>query len=190
MNKIEEYDKQLVEDIRKLKRHISEEEELAREYMQIYGAPERVVEKVIQKAHSGGRRISFTGDASSVNHLAKWLNDMTRVYEAFPFRIRMGYFMSTKMHVIMEDSWLFFNTCMLTDDERREYAKYWQATFRLNYVSKEAGVYNYYPTSELMRFISQMLVKYKAEDVLSKDEYVDEKMRQAWDALEWNYKRE
>jgi len=190
MNKLEEYDQQLVEDISKLERHVSEEEELAREYMRIYGATERVVEEVTQKARSEDRRISSTGSASSVNHLAEWLKDMTHVYEAFPFRIRMGYFMGTKIHAIMEDSWLLFNTCPLTDEERREYAKYWQTTFRLNYVSKEASVYNYYPTSELMKFISQMLIKYKAEDVLSENEYIDEKMQPAWVSLEWNYKGE
>jgi len=190
MNKIEEYDQQLGEDISKLERHIAEDEELAREYMQVYGATERVVEKVIQKVRSEDRRISLIGSASSVNHLVEWLKDMAPVYEAFPFRTRMGYFMGTKMHVIMEDSWLFFNTYPLTDEERRGYTKYWQATFRLNYVSKEADVYNYYPTSELMRFTSQMLTKYKAEDVLSENEYVDEKMQPAWDSLEWNYKGE
>ena len=190
MNKIEEYDQQIGEDISKFEHYVLREEELAREYMQIYGATEKVVNEVIQKARSEDRHISINGSASSINHLAKWLKEIAPVYKAFPFRVRLGHFMGTKMHIIMGGSSSFFNTCSLTDEERKEFAKHWNATLHLNYVSQEAGVYNWYPPAELMNFMAKMLLKYKAEDVLSEDEYYDEKMSSAWAWLEKERKRE
>ena len=188
MNKIEEYDEQLKEDINKLERHVSQEEELAKDYMRSYDTSEKVIKEVTKKARLEGNRISFFSDASSVNHLAETLLDIMDIYKAFPFRVGTGYFMGTKLQLILEDSWAFFDTRPLTDYERIEYVKYWQDTFRLNYVSKEASVYNYYPTVELMKFISKILIQYKVEDVSSIDEYYDENMKQAWDSLEWNFK--
>jgi pterin-4a-carbinolamine dehydratase len=187
-NKIEEFDEQLKEDIKKLEKYVYQQEELAKDYMRSYDTSEKVIEEVVQKAHKEGKRISFFGDVSSVNQLAETLIEMDDIYKSFPFRVSMGYFMGTKSHLIFEESWAFFDTRPLTDDERIEYVNYWQDTYLLNYVSKEASVYNHYPTIELMKFISKMLRKYTIEDVSSMDEYYDENMKRARDSLEWNYK--
>jgi hypothetical protein len=52
-------------------------------------------------------------------------------------------------------------------------------------VAKEGGVYNHYPTAELVNFVARMLLKYRREEVLSEQEISDEGMKSAQNSLEW-----
>ena len=175
-NRIEEYDKELMEDIEMLKKHISKEEDIQKEFMRSYGAPEKTIEEVVRKARIEGRPISFDGSSESIVRIQTFLTEMIPIYKEFPFRVwtrEVELFRPEETNVIIEDDWLLFDTRPLNSDERKEYAKQWEATRVLNYTPNQIPVYKWYPNTELMRFIGNMLKKYGTSSVLTKDEYRD-----------------
>jgi hypothetical protein len=180
--RIEEYDQDLLEDIERLKRHISKEEDIQKEFMRSHGASEKIVEEVAQKARMEGRPISFDGSNRNVLRIQTFLTEMAPIYKAFPFRVwtRQQLFIPAETNVITEDDWLRFDTRILDDEERRDYAKQWEATRVLNYTPNQIPVYKWYPNTELMRFVAKMLMKYGSRSVLTKDEYRDINMNAVW----------
>jgi len=193
LNRIEDYDSTLLEDIQRLENHVSKAEELAKEYMRVYGTPEKTIDEVASKAWDEDRPISIDGSGSSVFRLLKFLKDMAPVYTDFPFRLRMGdYFVTglgTEVCVVTRDDEFVFNTRPLNDEERKEYLNHWNATQQLNYAGREGSVYRWYPTAELVKFIAKMMTKYNAGDVLTKNVYHDEKLGALWEK-EWSTLRE
>lgn len=196
MTKIAEYDKELLEDIEHLKQYISEEEELAKDFMRASGAPEKTIEQVVQKGRIEGRPISSDGSGGAAFRILKFLEEMISAYKAFPFRVwtRWISFQSPETHVISENEWLIFNTCPLNNEDRRNYAEHWQATRKLNYgtdpqnLAAPVATHKCHPTLELMRFIAKMLTKYNANQVLARKAKYDEKMGAIWKELfdkEW-----
>jgi len=185
LNRIEDYDSTLLEDIQRLENHVSKAEELAKEYMRVYGTPEKTIDEVASKAWDEDRPISIDGSGSSVFRLLKFLKDMAPVYTDFPFRLRMGDYFVTglgmEVRVATRDEEFIFDTRPLNDEERKEYLDHWNATHQLNYAGREAYVYRWYPTAELMRFVRKMLTKYSNGDLLTKEEYRDEKMTALWE---------
>lgn len=181
--RIEEYDQELLEDIERLKRHIRKQEDTQKEFMRSYGASEKTVSEVAQKARMEDRPISFDGSSRNVLRIQTFLTEMAPIYKAFPFRAwtRLQLFIPAETNVITKDDWLRFDTRILDDEERRDYAKQWEATRVLNYSPNQIPVYKWYPTPELMRFVEDMLNKYGATSVLTKDEYSDENMKSAWE---------
>jgi len=182
-NRIEEYDQELLEDIERLKKHISKEEDIQKEFMRSYGAPEKTIEEVVQKARIEGRPISFDGSSESIVRIQTFLTEMISIYKEFPFRVwtrGVELFRPEETNVITEDDWLLFDTRPLNSDERKECAKQRKATRVFNYTSKQIPVFRWYPNTELMRFVAKMLTKYSTS-VLTKDEYWDANMKDAWE---------
>ena len=63
--KIEEYDEELLTNIGRLKKDISEEENSQKDFMRSYGAPEKMIEEVARKARNEGRPISSGGSSNT-----------------------------------------------------------------------------------------------------------------------------
>lgn len=180
--KIEEYDQELREDTERLKKHISKEEKIAKEFMRSYGALEKTTEEVVRKVRNEGSPISLFASNEDILRLQTFLTEMVQVYKAFPFRVwtrQEPFLIPAETNVITKDDWFRFDTRPLDDEERTEYAKQWEATRVLNYTPSQIPVYKWYPTPELMRFVGDMLKKYGANSVLTKDEYRDENMKSA-----------
>lgn len=183
-NRIEEYDKELLKDIERLKKHISKEEDIQKEFMRSYGAPEKTIQEVVRKARIEGRPISFDGSSRNVLRIQTFLAEMVPIYKAFSFRVwtrREPFLIPAETNVITKDDWLRFDTHPLDNEERVEYAKQWEATRELNYTPNQIPVYKWYPNSELMRFVENMLKKYGTSSLLTKDEYIDDNMKSAWE---------
>ena len=184
-NRIEEYDRDLLGDIERLKKHILKEEDTQREFMRSYGTPEETVEEVVRKARNEGRPIAMFGSSSDILRIQTFLAEMVPVYKIFPFRVRtrrIELFQPTTTNVITEDDRLILDTRPLDSEERREYAKQWRATSALNYVPNPPNRFpwfKWYPSRELMTFVANMLVKY-GTSVLTKDEYWDANMNDTW----------
>jgi hypothetical protein len=181
--RIEEYDKELLEDIERLKKYISKEEDIGKELMRGYGAPEDTVSKVAGKARNEGRPIGSFGSNEDVLSIQTFLAEMGPVYKAFPFRLLA--FLPELPHpartnVITEDDWAIFDTRLLNNEERGEYAKQWWATRMLNYTPSQIPVYRLYPNMELVKFVEKMFTKYGTNSVLTKEEYIDENMTSVW----------
>jgi len=77
--------------------------------------------------------------------------------------------------VILEDNSLLFDTRVLNDEERREYAKQLEAISKLHYYTGIHTLYKWYPTAELMSFVSIMLKKH-GTSVLTESDYRDTNM--------------
>jgi len=193
LNRIQDYDSTLIEDIQKLKEYVEKAEELGKEYMRVYGASEKMIEEVSSKARDEDRPISTDGSGAIVYELLEFLRVMVKVYSNFAFRLRMGdYFVTrlgTQVRVVTEDDEFIFNTRTLDDDERKKYLNHWNATQQLNYVGKNANVYWYYPTEELVKFVAEMMTKYSKETIVSKSDYHDEKLSILWNQ-EWENTKE
>jgi hypothetical protein len=184
--KIEEYDQELMEDIKRLKEHISKEEDIQKEFMRSYGASEKTVEEVVRKARIDGRPISSDGSSRNILRIQTFLAEMIPVYKTFPFRVwirQEPFLIPAETNVITKDDWLRFDTRPLDNEERIEYAKQWKASRVLNYTPNQIPVYKWYPNPELMRFVGDMLKKYGTSSVFTKDEYRDANMKAAWEAL-------
>ncbi len=174
-NKIEEYDRELLEDIWYIDRRISEEEKSAKDFMMAYDTDEDTIEAVAQARRNEGSPITGSLYFSSRDALRRraFLVKMVPVYKKFPFRVWTRYVSFTippETNVFTEDSWLIFDTRPLDSEERAEYAKQWEATRVLN--EMPIDIYHmagrWYPNRKLMRFVANMLEKYGADTVLTK----------------------
>ncbi len=182
--KIDEYDQELLEDIERLKKHILEDEEIAKDFMRGGGLPEKGIEDVARKARNEGRPISIVGSNRDIVPILTFLTGVVPVYKAFPFRAwtrEKIFVIPAETNVITKDDWLRFDTRPLDNDERGEYANQWKATRLLNYAPSQIPLYKWYPNTELMKFVEKMLMKYGHSKVLTKDEYRDENMTPAWE---------
>jgi len=182
--KIEEYDQELLDDIQGLQKRVNEAEDTAKEFMQAYGTPEKTINEVVRKAQNEDRPISLDSTSAVVSPISNFLREMASIYRSFYFRcwISKDIFQLGETNIVTSDGWYLFNTCSLNDDERREYAKQWEATRKRNYSFTPIPVYKGYPTLELMRFVGNMLKKYGTGSVLTEDEYIDANMKAAWEA--------
>ncbi len=181
--KIEEYDKELLEDIERLKKYISKEEEIGKELMRDYGMPKDTVNKLATQARNEGKPVAIFGSNEDILSIQAFLAEMAPVYKFFPFRLlafppELPH--PARTNVITEDNWAMFDTRPLDNEERREYAKQWWATRMLNYTSSQIPVYRLYPNMELVKFIEKMFTKYGTNSVLTKEEYIDENMTSLW----------
>jgi len=89
------------------------------------------------------------------------------------------------IQIIREDDSFWFNTTTLSDQERIKFVEYMHALFRIYHNESYWGIYHCYPSLELVRFVAEMLIKYKAEQLLSKEPKEDERAWKLWREIPW-----
>ena len=167
MNLIEKYDKKSMEDIAKLKKASSDGEDMAREMMRSYGTDEHVIDKVTDDARQKGKPINWLyGSSESIINLADYVETVILVYQPFPFRVDISKF-KPDCSIIFENFTHTINEKVLTIEESEVLLRLMLDITNINFIGWEtATVATYYPTSELMSFIANLILKYDPGDLL------------------------
>lgn len=148
--------------------------------MRANGASEKTIKEVAQKARMEGGSIAvLAGYSNKLPRIQTFLTEMAPIYKAFSFRAwTRPWIIPAGTNIITKDVWLIFDTRPLDNEERIEYAKQLKATWELNCNPGQLPG-RWYPNSELMRFVENMLKKYGTSSALTKDQYIDDKI--AWE---------
>jgi len=164
---VEEYDEQLKEDIAKLEKASTEGENMAQDLMRSYGTEESVVEKVARDARKRGEPIHWEyGSSKHMLDLMEWLNTMLSIYQSFPFRISISRFFPSNCDVVFGNLRRSINQEALTIKESEVLLRLMLEVMHVNYIGWEAAnIASYYPTSELMSFTANLIIKYNPDDL-------------------------
>ena len=188
MNTIDRYDEGLTYDITRLEVYIDKQEEEAKQQMEMDGCPREAVELITEEHRAKGEHLPstyFVSPASLVSdELLRALRDLHQVIKHFPFRI---YFKPTivspifhdplSIQVITKDGESWLNTTTLTANERKTLVEHISKVIDLNMYWGYYSMEHCYPTVELMRYTSEMLMKYKMEHISSNNN-IDDKAAQ------------
>ena len=175
MSLIQKYDEKLREDIAKLEKAIAKGEDMARDLMRSYGTEESVVEKVTRDARRRGEPIHWEyGSSKSMLDFMEWIDTMGSVYQSFPFRIDTSSVYSMDCDVVFEDFCCSINQEALTIKESEVLLRLMLEVTDINYIGWNALIASsYYPTSELMSFTANLMIKYEPDDLFKPS--IDEK---------------
>lgn len=167
MSLIDKYDEELMEDIAKLRQAAVEGENMARDLMLSYGTEEKVVEKIIKDARKDGKPVHWEyGSSKHIVDLKEWLEEMRPVYKFFPFRISMSRFNPFDCGIVSEKLHCSINQKALTVKEAEVMLRLVHDVMRINYTGSEtAKVFRWYPTSELMNFTANLIIKYNPNEL-------------------------
>lgn len=182
MNLIDKYDEELMEDITKLEQALAEHENLARDFMSSYGAKGSVVEEVIINGRRRGEPVTEPpGIGKRTIDLMKWLESMRPVYQSFPFRISISRFSPFDCDAIFENFPRSINQKTLTPKESEVLLRFMREVMHINYIGWEvASIASFYPTSELMRFTANLILKYNPGDLFKPLNNDNENITTAW----------
>jgi HEAT repeat protein len=164
---IEKYDEGLKEDIAKLEKASAEGENMARDFMRSYGTEESVVEKVARDAQKRGEPIHWEyGSSKHMLDLMEWIDTIGSEYKPFPFRISISRFFPSDCDMVFENSRFSINQEALTIKESEVLKRLMLEVMHINYIGWEAAkIASYYPTSELMSFTANLMIKYNPDDL-------------------------
>ncbi|MFC1956945.1 hypothetical protein ACFLVY_01435 [Chloroflexota bacterium] len=186
---IERYDQELIEDINTLQQYVAEQEDLQKDFMRSFGTPEKTIEEVSRKARTEGRPISDDGSGAAVLKMVKFLEDMVRVYDSYPFRMFIGPLQYSNTNVLWENDWFELDTRPLSNEERQEYARHWRITWKFNRITDPTNLaasvvtHRCYPSGDFVKFVANLLIKYGAARLLSKNPQYDKEMEKIWKDL-------
>jgi len=81
ITEIEEYDQQLLAVIDRLRKDVSNEEDMSKDFMRSHGAPEKIIENLAQKARNENSPISFYGFSHAPFQIQSFLVKMAPIYK-------------------------------------------------------------------------------------------------------------
>lgn len=167
MSLVDKYDEELMEDMAKLEQALAEGENLARDFMNSYGADDSVVLKVIIKGRGRGEPVTEPpGSGKRIVDLMEWLESMRPVYQSFPFRISISRFNPFDCDVVFENFRHSINQKALTLKESEVLLRFMHEVMHVNYIGWEAAsIASFYPTPELMSFTANLIIKYNPDDL-------------------------
>lgn len=167
MSLADKYDEELMEDIAKLGKASAEGENMARDFMRSYETEESVVEKVAKDARKRGEPIHWLyGSSKHMLDLMEWMDTMGPIYQSFPFRISISRFYPSDCDVVFENFRRSVNQEALTIKESEVLVRLMLEVMNINYIGWEAAnIASYYPTSELMSFTANLIIKYNPDDL-------------------------
>ncbi len=182
MSLVDEYDEELKEDIAKLEQAVAEGEDLARAMMRSYGTEDDEVEKVIEEGRRRGRPVHWEyGSSRHILDLMEWLKSMQPVYQSFPFRISMSAFNPLDCKVALENSRHSINQEVLTLKEAEVLLRLVHEVIHINrWGAETAYIHTWYPTSNLMSFVANLIIKYNPDDLLKFFKEDDETNKAEW----------
>lgn len=188
ISSIEKYDQELEQDISSLEKHIDEDEELAKMDFQNLGCPKEIAEQIARKEKEKGKHMhpSFGFTSIGMDEALKLLKELTESLQVLPSRVYLNcpdmVWESDllSIQIIREDGSFRFNTTTLSDQERTKFVEYMHTLFEVYHNWLYWGIYHCYPSPELVRFVAEMLIKYKEEQLLSKEPVKDNKAWKLW----------
>lgn len=172
VSEIERYDRQLLQDIGKLKEFMFQHEEDSKSFLNIHEPTYNEIQEFDnEKYRTGEFRLMHGG---SNMETVEFLDNLVAKYKSFHFRFYYSfrpvahYDFKGPERIITVHGIYFLNTLFLSDEEFRTVRKFIHEMIHFSTKSKHqyAGVHRYFPSPEFMGFIDQMLAKYGDTKIL------------------------
>lgn len=184
----QQWDERLRDHIENLRREIAWDEEAGRDFMRSQYADDRMIEEVASNARSRGSRIFSDGATLQYDWVVRWAEEILETVSHYPFRLdvnapEIGLGRLLPFLVVTEEGASWFNTSLLSSDEKLQLVEY--VALLIPYNNRVKGWRGYlldnarfYPSKGLMGHVHELMLKYGTRNILAAQWVDDEEAQQ------------